>query len=62
LEAAEAFVKTLVARYGEKNWTIEQIKSAALEEHVDPLNDFALKCRSELHMIYARGVFKSRLV
>jgi hypothetical protein len=61
LEAAEAFVKKLVARYGEKNWTIEQIKSAALEEHVDPLNDFALKCRSELHTIYARGVLKGRL-
>jgi hypothetical protein len=62
LEAAEAFVKKLVARYGEKNWTIEQIKSAALEEHVDPLNDFALKCRSELRMIYERGVLKSKLV
>jgi hypothetical protein len=62
LEAAEAFVKKLVARYGEKNWTIEQIKSAALEEHVDPLNDFALKCRSELRLIYARGVLKNKLV
>jgi hypothetical protein len=62
LEAAETFVKKLVARYGEKNWTIEQIKSAALEEHVDPLNDFALKCRSELRFIYARGVLKNKLV
>jgi hypothetical protein len=62
LEAAEAFVKKLVARYGEENWTIEQIKSAALETHVDPLNDFALKCRSELRMIYARGVSKATLV
>jgi hypothetical protein len=62
LEAAEVFVKKLVAQYGEKNWTIEQIKSAALEEHVDPLNDFALKCRLELRMIYERGVLKSKLV
>src|SRR5580658_1538886 len=30
LEAAEAFVKKLVATYGETNLTIEQIKSAAL--------------------------------
>ena len=45
LEAAEDFVKKLVATYGEKNMTIEQIKSVALEQHADPLNDFALKCR-----------------
>jgi len=62
LEAAETFVKKLVVKYGEKNLTIEQIKSVALEDHVDPLNDFALKCRSELHMIYARGILKSKLL
>jgi hypothetical protein len=60
LEAAEAFVKKLVATYGEKNMTIEQIKSAALEQHADPLNDFALKCRSELHEVYARGSWRSK--
>src|SRR6201997_1554323 len=48
LEAAEAFVKKLVARFGENNMTIDQIKLVALEHHADPLNDFALKCRSEL--------------
>src|ERR1700691_117215 len=48
LDAAEAFVKRLVAKYGEKNMTIEQITSVALEQHADPLNDFALKCRAEL--------------
>src|SRR6201997_4020990 len=47
LDAAEAFVKKLVATYGNTNMTIAQIKSVALEQHVDPLNDFALKCRSE---------------
>ena len=60
LEAAEAFVKILIAKYGEKNLTIEQIKSAALEQHADPLNDFALKCRSELHEVYARGTWRSK--
>jgi hypothetical protein len=60
LGAAEAFVKILVAKYGEKNLTIEQIKSAALEQHADPLNDFALKCRSELREVYARGSWKSK--
>jgi hypothetical protein len=35
--------------------SIDQIKSVALEQHVDPLNDFALKCRSELRGVYARA-------
>jgi len=52
LKAAEAFVKKLVGTYGENNMSIEQIKTAALEQHVDPLNEFALKCRAELHKVY----------
>lgn len=60
LEAAEAFVTKLVAKYSDKNMTIEQIKSVALEQHADPLNDFALKCRSELRAVYARGSWKSK--
>jgi hypothetical protein len=55
LEAAEVFVKKLVEKFGEKNMSIDQIKSIALEQHVDPLNDFALKCRSELREVYARA-------
>jgi hypothetical protein len=60
LDAAEAFVKRLVAKYGEKNMTIEQITSVALEQHADPLNDFALKCRAELRDVYARGSWRSK--
>ena len=60
LEAAEAFVRKLIAKYGEKNMTIEQIKSVALEQHADPLNDFALKCRSELREVYTRGTWKGK--
>lgn len=55
LKAAEAFVKKLVGTYGENNMSIEQIKTAALEQHVDPLNEFALKCRAELHKVYSRA-------
>ena len=54
LGAAETFVKKLVERFGENNMSLEQIKAVALEQHVDPLNDFALKCRSELRSVYAR--------
>lgn len=60
LEAAEAFVKKLVERYGEKNMSIEQIKSVALEQHADPMNDFALKCRYELREVYARASWRGK--
>ena len=55
LDAAEAFVKRLVERYGSQNMTIDQIKSVALEQHADPLSDFALKCRAELREVYERA-------
>ena len=58
LEAAETFVKRLVEKYGEKNMSIDQIKSVALEQHADPLNDFAFKCRAELREIYERGTWR----
>jgi hypothetical protein len=58
LEAAEAFVKKLVERFGEKNMSLDQIKSVALEQHADPLNDFALKCRFELRAVYERGTWR----
>jgi hypothetical protein len=42
-----------VEKFGEKNVSIDQIKSVALEQHLNPLDDFALKCRSELRTFYA---------
>ena len=60
LEAAEAFVKKLVETYGEKNMTIDQIKSVALQQHADPLNDFALRCRFELREVYARASWRRK--
>ncbi len=57
LEAAEAFVKKLITKYGEDNMSIEELKMAALEQHADPLNDFALKCRLELRQVYERAAW-----
>ena len=57
LEAAEAFVKKLIERYGEHNMSIEELKTIALEQHADPLNDFALRCRSELRQVYQRATW-----
>jgi hypothetical protein len=60
LEAAEAFVKKLVEKYGEQNMSIDQINSVALEQHADPLNDFALKCRAELREVYEGATWRRR--
>jgi hypothetical protein len=54
LEAADAFVKTLVEKFGEESMSLDQIKSVALKQHADPLNDFALRCRAELREVYER--------
>jgi len=59
LEAADAFVRDLVERYGENNMSIDQITSLALKQHPDPLNDFALKCRAELRRLYAQSSWRT---
>lgn len=58
LEAAEAFVRKLVSKYDESNLSIEEIKTVALGQRVDPLNDFAIKCRSELRRVYASASWR----
>jgi hypothetical protein len=58
LEAAEAFVENLMTKIGEKNKSIEEIRFAVLEQHADPLNDFALKCRLELREVYAHSSWR----
>jgi hypothetical protein len=58
LQSAEEFVKRLVEKFGEKSLSLDQIKTAALEQHADPLNDFALKCREELRRVYARASWR----
>ena len=57
LEAAEDFVRTLISKYGEHKKSIEEMETAALEKHVNPLSAFALKCRLELREIYGRAAW-----
>jgi hypothetical protein len=55
LEAAEEFVRKLISKYGEHNMSIEELETVAMEQHANPLSDFALKCRSELRQVYERA-------
>src|ERR1700751_6227429 len=59
LESAGAFVRDLVERYGGHNMSIAQLMALAREQHPDPLNDFALKCRAELRKLYAQSSWRS---
>jgi hypothetical protein len=55
VHAAEDFVKSIVAHYGEPNLTVEQIRAAALSAKGEPLDVFSLACRKELRTILQRG-------
>jgi hypothetical protein len=58
-EAADVFVRNLVERYAASNMSIEELMTLAREQHPDPLSDFALKCRTELHKLYAQSSWRS---
>jgi hypothetical protein len=58
---AEAFVKLIVARFGEPNMTFEQIRAAALSTKREPLDVFSLACRKELRTILKHGELSATL-
>lgn len=54
VKAAEDFVKLIVQHYGDPNLTLEEIRTAALSQKVDPLDVFSFACRRELRNILQR--------
>ncbi|MCU1252290.1 MAG: hypothetical protein JWQ49_5319, partial [Edaphobacter sp.] len=54
VRAAEEFVKLIVQHYGDPNLTLEEIRTAALSQKVDPLDVFSFACRRELRDILQR--------
>jgi hypothetical protein len=48
LAAAEACVHEIADLYAKPNMTIEQIRMAFEQEHLDPLKEFSSACRAEL--------------
>lgn len=49
--AAEEIVKTVIGRYGEKNITLEDLRTTALGTHADPLHRFSSACRRDLQRL-----------
>ncbi len=51
IEAADLFAARMTERFGEAAMTIEDLRSATLTPHVDPLNVFSSCCREELRLL-----------
>ena len=52
IEAAQDFVALVTEKYGSAAVTIEDLRSATLKPHVDPLRPFSIQCRKELEEIF----------
>lgn len=55
IHAAETFVTVVTRRFGENNLTVEDLRVASLAPHIDPLNEFSLRCREELRNLFRQG-------
>jgi hypothetical protein len=52
IEAAQDFGALVTEKYGSAAVTIEDLRSATLKPHVDPLRPFSIQCRKELEEIF----------
>jgi hypothetical protein len=51
VRAAEDVVQRIVARYGEANLTLEDLRAAALASKADPFDLFSTACRKDLYSL-----------
>ena len=51
IQAAEVFATVVTERYGEPPLSMEDLRSATLSPHVDPLHDFSTVCRKEMQAL-----------
>jgi hypothetical protein len=56
IQAAENFANLVTKRFGEKNLTLEDLREATLQPHVDPLYEFSSRCREEIHHLFRHGL------
>jgi hypothetical protein len=52
IEAAEEFAAQITRTYGSAPVPIEDLRTATLAPHVDPLNSFSSRCREELRQVF----------
>jgi hypothetical protein len=54
IKAAQDFAALVAEKYGSAAISIEDIRSATVKPHVDPLSAFSLQCRQELEELSRR--------
>jgi hypothetical protein len=52
IEAAQDFAALVTEKYGSAAISIEDLRSATLKPHLDPLHPFSVQCRKELEEIF----------
>ena len=52
IEAAQDFAALVTEKYGRAAISIEDLRSATLKPHLDPLHPFSIQCRQELEEIF----------
>ena len=52
IEAAQDFAAVVTEKYGSAAISIEDLRSATLKPHLDPLHPFSVQCRKELEEIF----------
>jgi hypothetical protein len=52
IEAAQDFAPLVTEKYGRAAISIEDLRSATLKPHLDPLHGFSVQCRQELEEIF----------
>lgn len=56
IKAADEFAHLVTRRYGEANLSLEDMREATLQPHVDPLNEFSDRCRDEIRDLLRGGL------
>jgi hypothetical protein len=59
ITAAQDFAAIVAEKYGSAAISIEDLRSATLKPHVDPLSSFSIQCRQELEDFF-RGHYSRR--
>jgi hypothetical protein len=54
-DAADRFAKMVTKRYGERDISLEALRAETLKSHIDPLNEFSVRCRDELRTLFRGG-------
>jgi hypothetical protein len=61
IKAAEEFAALVTDKYGSSAISIEDLRSATLKPHVDPLNPVSIQCRQELEEFFRRHYARKTL-